>query len=96
MFICKECGAVFEAPDLAIYEITPAGNEYHSACPRCKSFEFSERYICDECGADITDEDVNFINGDELCDRCAAERNREYNPYKGIRDIFDIPMAMIQ
>lgn len=70
MYICVECGQVFEEPDV-FYEHHPYGMGYAEerwrVCPRCGEAGFVKAKMCDCCGeyvAELTD---------GLCDACYEE-----------------------
>lgn len=68
MFICDDCGNVFDTPDVII-EKHPYGEGYADerlgVCPCCKSTEIGEAEKCSHCG-----EWVAETNSDGLCDIC--------------------------
>ena len=73
MFLCLECGALFENPryyrdyhgECFGY---PAYEEYN-ACPCCVG-AFVETYECDGCGKWITDDYVELDDGSRYCEEC--------------------------
>lgn len=70
MFICNECGELFEEPKY-VFETHPYGDGYATeewaVCPYCGENDFNVAEICVECGnyvADLTD---------GKCDKCYEE-----------------------
>lgn len=73
MFLCLECGAIFETPRLyrehqGEYFGYSAYEEYE-ACPCCAG-AFVETYECDCCGKWITGEYVELADGSLYCEEC--------------------------
>lgn len=73
MYICKDCGHVFEHPT---DDFNRSANPYDedAACPRCRSDNYDEAVRCKDC------EDW-FAEGDTyygLCKSCLAEKAKEY------------------
>lgn len=72
MYICKDCGVLFEAPD-EIPEFHPAGDgfvrENFGYCPNCGSSHFETAYPCQRCGVLVADSDYLF----HLCKTCEDE-----------------------
>lgn len=70
MFICEECGEVFEEPNV-YKEHHPYGmgfaTEYFAVCPCCNDTSISEAKRCDVCG-----EWFAKLH-DDLCDECESE-----------------------
>ena len=67
MFVCLDCGAIFEEP-LTVYESmefwgAPAWEAW-GACPNCRSTEIDEAKRCERCGEYVADLE------DGLCDLC--------------------------
>ena len=71
MFICLNCGELFEEP-ISWYERhgldTPPYEEL-SGCPYCK-MEYAETYRCDVCGESITGDYIKLENGERICSEC--------------------------
>ena len=70
MYICNNCGAIFETP--SIYEEHhPYGmgyaTEYLAVCPHCQSYNFDEAKQCERCGELVAE----LHNG--LCDCCHSD-----------------------
>lgn len=75
---CKECGAVFDEPQ--IIKTTHSGRyeahgyEEYGKCPNCPSDEFIECVICDYCGEAVAsgiDDYVYFREKEEnICNDC--------------------------
>ena len=67
MYICEDCGSVFDEPKI-VYERHPYGMGYATEafgiCPHCKSSNFDTAKRCSRC-----DEYVAELH-DELCDIC--------------------------
>ena len=72
MFICEDCGYVFEEPK-TIEEHHPYGMGYATeqlaVCPHCRSYNFDEAKQCDRCGEYVAE------LHDGLCDICYSDLN---------------------
>lgn len=70
MYICNECGEVFEQFKIAI-EYHPYGEGYATekwaVCPYCKDNDFQEAKECENCGEYVAE----LTEG--LCDKCFWE-----------------------
>lgn len=70
MFICNECGEVFEEPYIH-KERHPYGMGYATeefvVCPYCKDTDIDEAKRCERCGEWVAELD------DGLCDVCAGD-----------------------
>lgn len=70
MFICKDCGAVFEEPDVTYDDPSPSGVALPSGayeyefCPECGSDDIEVADECASCG--------EYIIGKTLCDDCKS------------------------
>ena len=73
MFLCTECGAIFETPKYY--------RDYHGECfgyPAYEEYEafpccggaFAETYECDCCGKWITGEYAELADGSRYCEEC--------------------------
>ena len=78
MYICNECGAVFEAPAVereVHYWLDGQPAEEFAVCPDCGGTAISEAFECDGCGEYCAvDADKACIDdrGDRFCsERCA-------------------------
>lgn len=72
MYICKDCGAVFNDADLMEYN-----GEYFTACPICGSRNFEETGWCKSCNAVVPKSKVY----DGICDDCASEAAKKLYAY---------------
>ena len=70
MFICNECGELFEEPKI-IEEHHPYGMGYATeewaVCPHCKETDFQEAKQCSRCGEYVAELE------DGLCDVCYGD-----------------------
>ena len=70
MYICNNCEAVFETPDVH-EEHHPYGDtrvtEHWYVCPHCKDTDFAEAQKCGMCGEYFADLD------EDLCDCCHGD-----------------------
>ena len=78
MYICLDCGHVFDEPD-TWNEHHPYGEGYAteawSGCPRCKG-GYEEAVECNVCGEYFSKSDLT----DGICDRCYEEQEEgEYD-----------------
>ena len=68
MFICKECGAVFEEPNVTYDDPSPSGVALASGayeydyCPECGGEDIEVADECASCG--------EYIIGKTLCEDC--------------------------
>lgn len=76
MYVCKECGVIFEAPteyterhglDAPLYEMW-------SGCPKC-SGSYTNTFKCDVCLEYISGEYIAVINGMKICEECFTTNN---------------------
>lgn len=90
MYLCEECGEIFEETkqDIYAYHFEVEGNkiEYAYVCPYCGSENYISVIKCDECGIDINEEldtlFVKFDNGDIICNDCLHDYcNRKYSSH---------------
>ena len=74
MYICQECGAVFEEPKIFL-EQHPYGLGYAEerwvVCPRCSNADFDDAEMCDGCGEYFAELEEG------LCEECYAELEDE-------------------
>lgn len=71
MYICRDCGTLFEEPRKIIETHgldTPPYEELYG-CPRCGG-DYTETYVCCECGKYIMSEFVVLKNGEHYCNDC--------------------------
>lgn len=73
MFICLECGTIFEEPKIftETHGLDSPPYEKFYGCPRC-GCSYAETYKCDICGKYIEDEYIITDKGDIICDSCYA------------------------
>ena len=75
MWICNDCGAVFENPR----EYYEHDTGYHGAdCPHCGSDNIDEAERCAECDEWVNEK--NLING--LCPACIVKHANDYETVK--------------
>ena len=76
MFVCLDCGCVFE--DAVNYTenhgFTDGLYETWNGCPKCGG-TFVETRCCDNCGKYITDKYIKTKNNDFLCSNCYIEKD---------------------
>ena len=76
MYLCADCGEIFDTPKIYIekhgLEYPPYETWY--GCPYC-SGAYVETLRCDVCGEYIIEKYIKLINGDIICDRCYEEKN---------------------
>lgn len=82
MYICKDCGAVFEEPGIVYDDPSPAGvalpsgSYAYEECPDCGGDDFEEARHCDRC-------DEYYLGDKILCDSCMEELGIELREIKG-------------
>ena len=75
MWICNDCGAVFENPD----EYYEHDTGYHGMdCPHCGSDDIDEAERCSECDEWVNEK--NLVNG--LCPACIEKHANDYGTVK--------------
>lgn len=74
MFICEDCGHVFEEDGAFTYIEGHGFNdglgEVFKLCPLCKSTEISIAKYCYGCDEYFSGEYVEVANGDTYCEKC--------------------------
>ena len=87
MYICKDCGAVFEEPNVWRDDPSPAGVALPSGyyeyweCPKCGSEDIDEAKQCEVCG--------EYIAFRGICDTCMAEITEEVKQIQKSRKLSD-------
>ena len=76
MFVCLDCGCIFEEPvrHTETHGFTDGLYETWDGCPKCGG-AFVETKRCDNCNEYIIDKYIKTSNGDFLCDNCYTERD---------------------
>lgn len=71
MFICLDCGCVFDEPKhwIETHGLDSPPYEEWDGCPSCGG-AYVETYKCDNCGDWINGEYVKLKNGDNFCENC--------------------------
>lgn len=81
MYICLECGEVFEHPkeykEYYVNEVINGTNSYtYYACPRCEG-AYEEAVECEECGDFVPKSEINYVLQGEkfirMCNKCYEE-----------------------
>lgn len=73
MFICLECGAVFEEPK-TVYEKFEYSYMTIRECPGCQSQAFETATTCDLCGAYISREQAEY----GMCAQCEMDTDADF------------------
>lgn len=78
MFICLDCGYVFETPRrwAERHGLDTPPYEELSGCPKCYG-DYSDAYECDCCGEYIDEDCAMTEDGLRLCDECYADMELE-------------------
>ena len=78
MFVCLECGNVFEEPQhwKETHGLDYGSYESFSGCPDCAG-AYVEAYYCDCCGEVINTSTYVEIEGDKYCANCFTVKNLE-------------------
>lgn len=76
MFVCLDCGKLFDEPEHWVekHGFTHGPFEHFSGCPYCGE-AYTETYLCDGCGEWIVGDYIKTVNGDRFCENC-------YNAYE--------------
>ena len=71
MFICLDCGEIFEKPKIFTETHGLGSTPYEElyGCPLCGG-SYAETYRCDVCGKYVEDEYITTDKGDIICDNC--------------------------
>ena len=71
MFVCTDCGNVFEEPRVwkESHGLNYGLYEYFSECPYCGG-DYAETHECDICGEWIVDKYIKTDDGRRFCDNC--------------------------
>lgn len=71
MFICLDCGCVFDEPKhwIETHGLDSPPYEEWDGCPSCGG-TYAETHKCDNCGDWINGEYVKLKNGDNFCENC--------------------------
>ena len=79
MYICLECGQVFDKPDHWVekHGLHCPPYEEWSGCPYCRG-AFTEAYRCDCCGEWINTETYVEIGDEKYCEDCFEIKNLIY------------------
>ena len=102
MYICTDCGCVFDADESASarewigedrYESNSSGWMYYMACPECGSTEIAEAEGCDECGEYFDKDDLIHVDDVCLCKDCARDYFDAYWEKWGYAEKTDIDRA---
>lgn len=102
MYICLDCGEVFDGEDSGTsrewigedrYESNSSGWMYYTVCPNCGSDEIAEAEMCDECGEYYDKTDMIRVGDTKLCKNCASEYFEAYWDKWGYAEKNDIDRA---
>lgn len=71
MFICLDCGEIFEKPKIFTETHGLGSPPYEElyGCPLCGG-SYAETYKCDVCGKYVEDEYITTDKGYIICDNC--------------------------
>lgn len=79
MYICCDCGHVFETPKHCSEDRTPGGSfeggsfiEHWEGCPLCEG-AFEEAVECDGCGEFTYSSSLTSTKDGEYCESCMEE-----------------------
>jgi hypothetical protein len=72
MFVCQNCGNVFERPRMFPVDTVESLQyiKHFPGCPACASDEYNILKFCDHCGARIDDTYIETANGQSWCSNC--------------------------
>lgn len=76
MFICLDCGRLFEeaVAYTETHGFTDGLYETWNGCPRCGG-AFVETRCCDNCGEYIVNQYIKTTSGELICDNCYVEKD---------------------
>lgn len=71
MYICLDCGRIFEIPrkHIETHGLDFPPYESWNGCPFCGG-AYTETHKCDLCGQYVEDEYITTNKGDVICDNC--------------------------
>ncbi len=71
MYVCKECGEIFEEPEHCVerHGFTDGMYEEWDGCPECGG-NYTEAFCCDLCGEYIQGDYIETKNGTLICENC--------------------------
>ncbi len=71
MFVCIECGCLFDTPVYweERHGLDTPPYEQWSGCPRCYE-NYIEAFKCDFCGEYITSDYIKTEDDEKFCDNC--------------------------
>lgn len=72
MFICNDCGAMYDSLEKFHEYIDDDGHEYniYYGCPNCRSDNVDQLCKCDLCGEYVADGYVLLKDGTIACNNC--------------------------
>lgn len=77
MFLCKECGGLFETPKCTVEHLEhfgcPCAREEY--CSPCCSADYIPAQACKICGDWICGEYIELVNGEMVCDSCYVRKD---------------------
>lgn len=75
IFVCRNCGSLFEEPDyyLERHGLDTPPYEHIDMCPVCKSSDIAETFQCALCGEYIISQYIQLSNGLYICSDCYTE-----------------------
>lgn len=78
MFVCKECGALFDEPviNCDMHGLNAPPYEVTQVCPSCGG-TFCEAPYCRTCGEPISGEYIELYDGSAVCPECYSIKNTE-------------------
>ena len=78
MFLCLDCGALFEEPGMCIetHGLDCPPYETWNGCPNC-SGAYVETSQCSQCGEWITGDYAELDDGTLICEECYQVKNIE-------------------
>lgn len=76
MYICNNCGILFETPTqyTETHGIETPPYEVWNGCPECGG-SYTKTFECDVCGEYILGEYITVVNGMKICEECFTTSN---------------------
>lgn len=86
---CRNCGSVFRQENA--HKVNGIDGEYE-ACPRCEYVNPHEFTPCENCGKEMTDEEIEY----GLCKECLIKLADYETAYDFMKSVEELPLFMFE